>query len=1453
MPQNKPQPKTQYVNLLDLPSYSSVFEWINMLHLYNSTSSESIRTKHLEYLYGLDELLSEYETTLTSLNPHNFKLFSENQKKYLSERIKGLQEEYEQTTTLEEQTRIAEQLSILNDMKIMKPNSYYDYYLTTLAIEAKHHTGNRPKKPQINVPTPPHSDSTTAQQVYIKTAEKILPMNSLGFDISQGIHYSLETGKPLPSITPHSHELYKAMQKGFLDYSLHKNVDQTEFDNIQKHAYQAIGRTQALIDVLDVMQSPQHFDLLRRYQIYKLNKEKKAGSRVINALDASFQITELWSGGSYNDLIALAYTRGLITLPQKGDFQFPGRDIRFQSLLTPALINLNKAESEYAYLSGLYSEMQEALKQDENLKSELLKIDINPQPISLGTRLLQGANTNALITSSENQLIQPKQIVGTTIEGAELAAFLVATNGLGIVKTAAVGTGVVVFEPYQTAKESTISYLSSLPAIQALATGLNSKEINDIAYIAQTNQSIERQVEGLMPSDDDLDRALQYAKQNGCLDANGILEQIIEIRSKPLSEWEKERQDLAEQIAKKEAELATISDEINKEKEKCPIISIDGVDFPWEEDAVNDAIRKITDLNTIKKKKKQPSIDESELTEFQRSLLNIAQERQEKAGGKSLVRILTSIRREYQAKRNDLIEQNKDVIKTAESIEQKEQEKGELESKLADSKEQLRKAELAIRCLKDGRYFSNVIAYTKGIDLSKSKEADLLQYQNVMAQYDDLTQTVLKDLITSSQQLHETREELNYREQLVTWHHQHESSTRQKSLEQQSSEQRNINDNQSSEKGSHKPETTLKKEHQETAAKESVFNNPLLNQDFTPITMIADNSVLRDDWEKRILFYCRFSRNSAWIDDNIGGLREGLNAYADGLEALTLDNFKDYQRHRQEVLTKRIASEKDIEDLIQLDAEINRLSQATNYADYGNMQGWSPSLRPTIVPPDEGNKDNIDQVYWTLEKIQPTLNKRTEMVQSIAFALETGRPLKKGSHRLSSETDYDYRNFQSYHRALGYAHTYRDAIETISSTPMGRVAYAYALSKAREQYKQAPELAKQAFERLQEMNQVMKELNLGTNEKTSGKDKWPYFIPPMDDIQNNNQSRLNKRFEAEILRDAQYRLNRLEIFGSLTMVAESPQSESCQKYTLSQQSDFSFNQLKKLEDTYNFFVDSYNEFLKELEKNPELIQQYTRPEDFCRLGTTQYFYADKAQFERASSDNIEERILKEQTTANDIILQNNNGTREELRSKDEKLKKQIEYARSNASDPKTQEQLDIALEALTLRMEMEGNPTIKDNIQKELTGLTEKYEVLELQSNRSDIDISKIQKDMDTCLKQIAIYKGALTGNYFYYASGYIEGRLPFGEDTINSNACDTSRLKAQQYRTSMLEIEQQFRHRLEQYYKIKNSDDDLPKSQRSVSQNLGQKLHKYGERYRETDPSVIIDTNQSNKNYSMT
>lgn len=1421
MPQNKPQPKTQYVNLLDLPSYSSVFEWINMLHLYNSTSSESIRTKHLEYLYGLDELLSEYETTLTSLNPHNFKLFSENQKKYLSERIKGLQEEYEQTTTLEEQTRIAEQLSILNDMKIMKPNSYYDYYLTTLAIEAKHHTGNRPKKPQINVPTPPHSDSTTAQQVYIKTAEKILPMNSLGFDISQGIHYSLETGKPLPSITPHSHELYKAMQKGFLDYSLHK--DQTEFDNIQKHAYQAIGRTQALIDVLDVMQSPQHFDLLRRYQIYKLNKEKKAGSRVINALDASFQITELWSGGSYNDLIALAYTRGLITLPQKGDFQFPGRGIRFQSLLTPALINLNKAESEYAYLSGLYSEMQEALKQDENLKSELLKIDINPQPINLGTRLLQGANTNALITSSENQLIQPKQIVGTTIEGAELAAFLVATNGLGIVKTAAVGTGVVVFEPYQTAKESTISYLSSLPAIQALATGLNSKEINDIAYIAQTNQSIERQAEGLMPSDDDLDRALQYAKQNGCLDANGILEQIIEIRSTPLSEWEKERQDLAEQIAKKEAELATISDEINKEKEKCPIISIDGVDFPWEEDAVNDAIRKITDLNTIKKKKKQPSIDESELTEFQRSLLNIAQERQEKAGGKSLVRILTSIRREYQAKRNDLIEQNKDVIKTAESIEQKEKEKGELESKLADSKEQLRKAELAIRCLKDGRYFSNVIAYTKGVDLSKSKEAELLRYQNVIAQYDDLTQTVLKDLIVSSQQLHETREELNYREQLVTWHHQHESSTRQKSLEQQSSEQRNINDNQSSEKGSHKPETTLKKEHQETAAKESVFNNPLLNQDFTPITMIADNSVLRDDWEKRILDYRRFSRNSAWMDDNIGGLREGLNAYADGLEALTLDNFKDYQSHRKEVLTERMDSEKE-EDLMQLEGERNRLSRATNYADYGNMQGWCPSLQPTIVPPDEGDKDNINQVYWTLEKIQPTLNKRTEMVQSIAFALETGKPLKKGSHQWVSHENLEYCDFLNRHRELGYAHAYRDAIETIRATPLGRAAIAYAISKAKKQQEQAPELAKQAFERLQEMNQVMKELNLGTNEKTSGKDKWPYFIPPMDDIQNNNQSRLNKRFEAEILRDAKYRLDRLEAFRYPT----------------------STEQLKQLEDTYNLFVDSYNEFLKELEKNPNLIQQYTGPEDFCQVDISQYFNADKAQFERVTSDNIEERILKEQTTANDIILQNNNGSREELRAK-------IEYARSDASDPKTQELCDIALKALTLQMEMEDNPTIKDNIQKELTALTKKYKGLEVREIFENQLVKKdeIQKDMDTCLKQIAIYKGALTGNYFYYASGYIEGRLPFGEDTIDSNVF--SRLKAQQHRTRMLEIEQQFRHRLEQYYEIKNSDDDLLESQRSVSQNLGRKLHKYGERYNESDPSFIIETNRVNKNYGMT
>ncbi len=1437
MPQNKPQPKTQYVNLLDLPSYSSVFEWINMLHLYNSTSSESIRTKHLEYLYGLDELLSEYETTLTSLNPHNFKLFSENQKKYLSERIKGLQEEYEQTTTLEEQTRIAEQLSILNNMKIMKPNSYYDYYLTTLAIEAKHHTGNRPKKPQINVPTPPHSDSTTAQQVYIKTAEKILPMNSLGFDISQGIHYSLETGKPLPSITPHSYELYKAMQKGFLDYSLHKNdglfgtqegrdryVDQTEFDNIRKHAYQAIGRTQALIDVLDVMQSPQHFDLLRRYQIYKLNKEKKAGSRVINALDTSFQITELWSGGSYNDLIALAYTRGLITLPQKGDFQFPGRDIRFQSLLTPALINLNKAESEYAYLSGLYSEMQEALKQDENLKSELLKIDINPQPINLGTRLLQGANTNALITSSENQLIQPKQIVGTTIEGAELAAFLVATNGLGIVKTAAVGTGVVVFEPYQTAKESTISYLSSLPAIQALATGLNSKEINDIAYIAQTNQSIERQVEGLMPSDDDLDRALQYAKQNGCLDANGILEQIIEIRSKPLSEWEKERQDLAEQIAKKEAELATISDEINKEKEKCPVINIDGVDFPWEKDAVDESIRKIKALDIHKNEQNRSSIDDSELTEFQRSLLNIAQERQEKGEEKkNLAQILTLIQGEYHDKRNALSEEAKTIT---EFIEQKEKEKGELESKLADSNEQLRKAELAIRCLKDGRYFSNVIAYTKGIDLSKSKEADLLQYQNVMAQYDDLTQTVLKDLIVSSQQLHETREELNYREQLVTWHHQHESSTRQKSLEQQSSEQRNINDNQSSEKGSHKPETTLKKEHQETAAKESVFNNPLLNQDFPPITMIADNSVLRDDWEKRILFYCRFSRNSAWIDDNIGGLREGLNAYADGLEALTLDNFKDYQSHRKEVLTKRIASEKDIEDLIQLDAESNRLSRATNYVDYGNMQGWSPYLQPTIVPPDEEDKDNIDQVYWTLEKIQPTLNKRTEMVQSIAFALETGKPLKKGSHQWVSHENLEYCNFLNRHRELGYAHAYRDAIETIRATPLGRAAIAYAISKAKKQQEQAPELAKQALEHLQELDQAMKELNVGTNEKTSGKDKGQFFIPPTEDIhiQAYHQSRRKERIESEILRDAKYRLDRLEAFRYPT----------------------STEQLEQLEDTYNLFVDSYNEFLKELEKNPELIQQYTRPEDFCQVDISQYFNADKAQFERASSDNIEDRILKEQMTANYIILQNDNGSGEEL-------KKQIEYARSDTSDPKTQELCDIALKALTLRMEMEGNPTIKDNIQKELTDFTEKYKGLEVRQIFENQLVKKdeIQKDMDTYLKQIAIYKGALTGNYFYYASGYIEGRLPFGEDTIDSNVF--SRLKAQQYRTSMLEIEQQFRHRLEQYYKIKNSDDDLLKSQCSVSQNLGQKLHKYGERYNQSDPSVIIDTNQSNKNYSMT
>ena len=1081
-------------------------------------------------------------------------------------------------------------------------------------------------------------------------------------------------------------------------------------------------------------------------------------------------------------------------MPQKGDFQFPGRDSRFQSLLTPALINLNKAESEYAYLSGLYSEMQEALKQDENLKSELLKIDINPQPINLDTRLLQGANTDALIASSENQLIQPKQIVGTPIEGAELAAFLVATRGLGIVKTTAVGTGVAVLEPYQTAKESTISYLSSLTPIKALAAGLSRKEIYNIANITQTNQSIERQVEGLMPSDDDLDRALQYAKQNGCLDANGILEQIIEIRSTPLSEWEKERQDLAEQIAKKEAELATISDEINKEKEKCPVINIDGVDFPWEKDAVDESIRKIKALDIHKNEQNRSSIDDSELTEFQRSLLNIAQERKEKEKEKgeeekNLTQILTLIQGEYHDKRNALSEEAKTIT---EFIEQKEQEKGELESKLADSKEQLRKAELAIRCLKDGRYFSNVIAYTKGIDLSKSKEADLLQYQNVMAQYDDLTQTVLKDLIVSSQQLHETREELNYREQLVTWHHQHESSTRQKSLEQQSSEQRNINDNQSSEKGSHKPETTLKKEHQETAAKESVFNNPLLNQDFTPITMIADNSVLRDDWEKRILFYCRFSRNSAWIDDSIGGLREGLNAYADGLEALTLDNFKDYQSHRKEVLTKRIASEKDIEDLIQLDAESNRLSRATNYADYGNMQGWCPSLQPTIVPPDEGDKDNISQVYWTLEKIQPTLNKRTEMVQSIAFAFETGKPLKKGSHQWVSHENREYCDFLNHHRALGYAHAYRDAIETIRATPLGRAAIAYAKQKI--------------------------------------DDDW---------FNTRSEYPLPSEMNAYSYRSERWRALRYPV-----IVSNFENQQSGERL------ESSLRQLEQLEDTYNLFVDSYNEFLEELEQNPDLIQliplQYIQPEDFCQVDISQYFNADKAQFERASSDNIEDRILKEQMTANYIILQNDNGSREEL-------KKQIEYARSDTSDPKTQELCDIALKALTLRMEMEGNPTIKDNIQKELTDFTEKYKGLEVRQIFENQLVKKdeIQKDMDTCLKQIAIYKGALTGNYFYYASGYIEGRLPFGEDTIDSNVF--SRLKAQQYRTSMLEIEQQFRHRLEQYYKIKNSDDDLLKSQCSVSQNLGQKLHKYGERYNQSDPSVIIDTNQSNKNYSMT
>ncbi len=323
----------------------------------------------------------------------------------------------------------------------------------------------------------------------------------------------------------------------------------------------------------------------------------------------------------------------------------------------------------------------------------------------------------------------------------------------------------------------------------------------------------------------------------------------------------------------------------------------------------------------------------------------------------------------------------------------------------------------------------------------------------------------------------------------------------------------------------------------------------------------------------------------AWNDPRVGGLRIAIKKRMDSSKNLALDNFRAFQAKRQEEIQQLLSDPTlPAQEVEHLEKELNALTTATDYISFGKAMGVydTHDQRINIA----STSDQKKQVNYTLNYIDPMLQNRFNMMQSISFAVSNGDNLPTGKRSvndfynsilqgtksyLAERDDYSFGFFFSdifvdkqkefrkelefkyitthVHEAEGLTKTYEDATRAITDSQGFEAMCLYYAQK----YKKAA-LATQNEDEQIKFYALSNAWEKGNYNNIISTLRTYHMVPENDTLDYNN-------------------LYCNDIHGTI------------------RDSITVLKKLQKTEDEYNYMSGLVNEFNLERQKNPALIDE----------------------------------------------------------------------------------------------------------------------------------------------------------------------------------------------------------------------------------------------------------------------
>lgn len=398
-------------------------------------------------------------------------------------------------------------------------------------------------------PSNPNKNDERAQIQY--THKEISPVIDGRYEMMQSIAYQIACGNNLPKIEPQVQSLQQKIAEGIQYYIDHENdgvyatksarnhwKDNLSFQHIRTYAHQARGYTESLNDALHaITASPEWPQICKHFK----NKAKQ---------EKNYQAAYCWEMGTPEYLQQLAVTK---RMDLHGCFS-RGIDYKnAQTLVIPALRDLDKAEKMYIYISNCINEYN-TYKKEHPQEIE----NLNPtkkERISLNTHsyLDMITQTNGTLKSLSKRMVSDYQAIYTTYEVGKEAiiggTFCIPGAGLWV-GGGLTAVNVLTFE-YQDQKIKQFSEIVDF----SWGTEIKNSHVIEEGYriVKDAQKSIQRNKNRLKTiSDAEFRDAVNWALENGDNNVGPMMSIISEAQdwaslSKEKQQelkdfWEQERQ-----------------------------------------------------------------------------------------------------------------------------------------------------------------------------------------------------------------------------------------------------------------------------------------------------------------------------------------------------------------------------------------------------------------------------------------------------------------------------------------------------------------------------------------------------------------------------------------------------------------------------------------------------------------------------------------------------------------------------------------------------------------------------------------------------------------------------------------------------------------------------------------------------------------------------------------------